>query len=87
MNRDVTFRIAIDIGGTFTDCVVLPSEGQRVTTKALTTTGNQAQGVIDCLEMHDLQSRSGDPRQGRGIVRQSSQYARTTFRRFVEKDA
>lgn len=51
MNRDVTFRIAIDIGGTFTDCVVLPSEGQRVTTKALTTTGNQAQGVIDCLEL------------------------------------
>ncbi|HKS63145.1 MAG TPA: hydantoinase/oxoprolinase N-terminal domain-containing protein, partial [Xanthobacteraceae bacterium] len=51
MKRDVTFRIAIDIGGTFTDCVVLPSEGQRVTTKALTTTGNQAQGVIDCLEL------------------------------------
>lgn len=46
-----TFRIAVDIGGTFTDCVVLSSEGQRVTTKALTTTGNQSQGVIDCLEL------------------------------------
>jgi N-methylhydantoinase A len=51
MTKDVTFRIAVDIGGTFTDCVVLPSQGQRVTTKALTTTGNQAQGVIDCLEL------------------------------------
>ena len=51
MNADTRFRIAIDIGGTFTDGVALSSHGQRITAKALTTTGDPSQGVIDCLEI------------------------------------
>jgi N-methylhydantoinase A len=51
MSADTKFRIAIDIGGTFTDGVALSSSGQRITAKALTTTGDASQGVIDCLEI------------------------------------
>jgi N-methylhydantoinase A len=51
MSADSTFRIAVDIGGTFTDCVILSSDGSRLTTKALTTTGDPSRGVIDCLEL------------------------------------
>ena len=51
MSADTNFRIAIDIGGTFTDGVALSSNGQRITAKALTTTGDPSQGVVDCLEI------------------------------------
>jgi len=51
MSADTSFRIAIDIGGTFTDGVALSSHGERITAKALTTTGDPSQGVIDCLEI------------------------------------
>ncbi len=51
MLADQQFRIAIDIGGTFTDCVLLSSTGERLTTKALTTTGDPSKGVIDSLEI------------------------------------
>ena len=51
MLGDQQFRIAIDIGGTFTDCVLLSSTGERLTTKALTTTGDPSKGVIDSLEI------------------------------------
>ena len=42
---DRNFRIAVDIGGTFTDCVVLASDGTKLTAKALTTTGDPARGA------------------------------------------
>ena len=45
------FRIAVDIGGTFTDCVVLDERGQRLTTKALTTPEDPADGVVRCVEL------------------------------------
>lgn len=51
MSANTNFRIAIDIGGTFTDGVALSSSGQRITAKALTTTGDASQGVIVCLEI------------------------------------
>jgi N-methylhydantoinase A len=51
MLPDQNFRIAIDIGGTFTDCVLLGSNCERLTTKALTTTGDPSKGVIDSLEI------------------------------------
>jgi N-methylhydantoinase A len=44
-------RIGVDIGGTFTDCVVLGETGRRITTKALTTPDDPAQGVIDGLDI------------------------------------
>ena len=39
-------RLAVDIGGTFTD-VVLESNGRQVTVKVLTTPDNPEQGVLD----------------------------------------
>ena len=44
-------RVGVDIGGTFTDCVVLSETGARLTVKSLTTPDNPAQGVIDCLHL------------------------------------
>ena len=43
-------RIGVDIGGTFTDCVILGESGRRLTTKALTTPDDPSRGVIDGLE-------------------------------------
>ena len=31
------YKVGIDIGGTFTDCVIIDSEGRSVISKALTT--------------------------------------------------
>lgn len=39
------FRIAVDIGGTFTDCVVLDDGGRPVTIKALTTPADPRRGM------------------------------------------
>ena len=46
-----SLRIGGDIGGTFTDCVILAQSGRRLTTKALTTPGDPADGVLDCLNI------------------------------------
>jgi N-methylhydantoinase A/oxoprolinase/acetone carboxylase beta subunit len=43
------YRIAVDIGGTFTDCVVVSDAGERTVAKALTTSGALADGVLDAL--------------------------------------
>lgn len=45
-----SLRIGVDIGGTFTDCVILAQSGRRLTTKALTTPNDPALGVLDCLD-------------------------------------
>src|SRR5262245_40571000 len=42
-------RLAVDIGGTFTD-VVVESRGRHWTTKSLTTHGAPEQGVIAAIE-------------------------------------
>jgi N-methylhydantoinase A len=43
------FRIGVDIGGTFTDCVVVDAAGERTIAKALTTRSRLADGVLDAL--------------------------------------
>jgi N-methylhydantoinase A len=43
-------RIAVDIGGTFTDLVAIDEQGGTRTTKALTTPDNHVQGIRDCLD-------------------------------------
>ena len=43
------YRIAVDIGGTFTDCVVLDAEGGRRMAKSLTTPDDASQGVLDAV--------------------------------------
>jgi N-methylhydantoinase A len=45
------FRIGVDIGGTFTDCVVVDPEGRRTVSKSLTTHGDLAAGVLSALDV------------------------------------
>ncbi len=49
MTSSRAVRIAVDIGGTFTD-VVLEASGQRVSTKVLTTTDMPETGVVAALD-------------------------------------
>jgi len=44
------FRIGVDIGGTFTDCVVVDESGHRTISKALTTHGALADGVLASID-------------------------------------
>ncbi|MBL8385363.1 MAG: hydantoinase/oxoprolinase family protein [Burkholderiales bacterium] len=43
------YLVGVDIGGTFTDCVVLDQDGGITATKAPSTPGNFADGMIDAL--------------------------------------
>jgi N-methylhydantoinase A len=43
------FRIGVDIGGTFTDCVVVDGDGERTVSKSLTTRPMLAEGVLAAL--------------------------------------
>ncbi len=43
-------RIAVDIGGTFTDLVAVDDSGQIFRSKALTTPDDLARGIADCLK-------------------------------------
>lgn len=54
-------RLAIDIGGTFTDLVALDEgTGEIILEKALTTPANFADGVIDTMQKAGLDARSVD---------------------------
>jgi N-methylhydantoinase A len=43
------YKIGIDIGGTFTDCVVIDDGGRTTISKALTTPADPSAGVLDAL--------------------------------------
>ena len=43
-------RVAIDVGGTFTDCLVLDNKGRLKQFKAPTTPEDPSQGLMDSLE-------------------------------------
>src|SRR4029434_2913156 len=43
-------RIAVDIGGTFTDLVAVDDNGQVFRSKSLTTPDDLARGIDDCLK-------------------------------------
>lgn len=43
-------RIAVDIGGTFTDLVAVDDQGRIVRSKSLTTPDDLARGIEDCLQ-------------------------------------
>ncbi|MEA2660515.1 MAG: N-methylhydantoinase [Chloroflexota bacterium] len=45
----MTFSIGIDIGGTFTDCVVRAASGEVIFDKAFTTPADLAEGVVDAV--------------------------------------
>src|ERR1700732_195193 len=44
------YFIGVDTGGTFTDCVVVDTDGRITTAKAASTPPNFADGVLDALE-------------------------------------
>ena len=46
----VTYRVGVDIGGTFTDIVLLGSDGTIHTKKISSSVGNYAQAIVDGLE-------------------------------------
>ena len=46
------YRIGVDIGGTFTDCVVADEQGGRRVAKALTTPGSLQDGVLDAVAVN-----------------------------------
>jgi len=50
LSRDSTVRLAVDIGGTFTD-VVLESAGERLTRKVLTTPARPEEAVLDGMRL------------------------------------
>src|SRR3954447_12630194 len=45
----ITYRVGVDIGGTFTDIVVLGSDGALHTKKISSSTGNYAQAIVEGL--------------------------------------
>ncbi len=45
------YLVGVDIGGTFTDCVVLDRKGGITATKAASTPGNFAAGMLDALRV------------------------------------
>jgi N-methylhydantoinase A/oxoprolinase/acetone carboxylase beta subunit len=47
----VPYRIAVDIGGTFTDCVVVDEQGERAVSKALTRYGALDEGVLEAVAL------------------------------------
>ena len=44
------YRVCVDIGGTFTDCVVLDENGNLTEFKVPTTPADFSQGVLNALE-------------------------------------
>ncbi len=46
-----SYLVGVDIGGTFTDCVVLDQSGRITATKAPSTPPNFAQGMIDAMRL------------------------------------
>ncbi len=48
----MSYRIGVDIGGTFTDCVVVDDSGQRSISKSLTTHGALYDGVVNAVTVN-----------------------------------
>jgi len=48
----VRYRIGVDIGGTFTDCVVADEHGSRSVSKAPTTPGSLQDGVLEAVAVN-----------------------------------
>jgi N-methylhydantoinase A len=47
----MSFRIGVDIGGTFTDCVVADDQGERTVAKALSTVDALEDGVLEAVRL------------------------------------
>ncbi|MCG2770081.1 MAG: hydantoinase/oxoprolinase family protein, partial [Anaerolineae bacterium] len=47
--NDMTYRVGVDIGGTFTDGVIITSAGEMHVVKAPSTPADSSIGMFDCL--------------------------------------
>ncbi len=60
MNKRVTFRVGADIGGTFTDLVLLDASGRCVTRKVSSTPDNYSraivEGVLELMAAHGVEA-------------------------------
>ncbi|MGH7783868.1 MAG: hydantoinase/oxoprolinase N-terminal domain-containing protein, partial [Candidatus Binatia bacterium] len=45
-----SFYVGIDVGGTFTDCVLVDSKGHSTVEKSFTTPRDPSEGVLNGLE-------------------------------------
>ncbi|HUK40380.1 MAG TPA: hydantoinase/oxoprolinase N-terminal domain-containing protein, partial [Candidatus Acidoferrales bacterium] len=54
-----SFYVGIDVGGTFTDCVLVDSNGRSVVEKTFTTPKDPSQGVLSGIEK--LAQKAGLP--------------------------
>ena len=45
------FLVGVDIGGTFTDCVVLDRDGRITATKSSSTPGDFAEGMLNAMRV------------------------------------
>src|SRR5688572_19944520 len=48
--RGAPYMIGVDIGGTFTDCVVMDAQGHIVTGKSPTTPDDRSRGFFNSIE-------------------------------------
>ena len=46
----MSYVIGLDVGGTFTDCVVVTEQGEVVVDKAFTTPQNTALGMVQAID-------------------------------------
>ena len=57
----MSLRIAVDIGGTFTDLIAFDERSQRIQhAKALTTPHDPVEGILDCIQKASLDPKSID---------------------------
>ena len=59
MTRDTACRLGVDVGGTFTDLVLVTQAGRVVTRKVLSTSGNYAEAIF--AGIHDVLEEAGLP--------------------------
>ena len=57
MSDENSFRIGVDIGGTFTDIVLLGGDGTIHTKKISSSTGDYARAIVDGLEFRVRQMK------------------------------
>ena len=59
MTRDTACRLGVDVGGTFTDLVLVTQAGRVFTRKVLSTSGNYAEAIF--AGIHDVLEEAGLP--------------------------
>jgi N-methylhydantoinase A len=59
VTRDTACRLGVDVGGTFTDLVLVTQDGHVVTRKVLSTSGNYAEAIF--AGIHDVLEEAGIP--------------------------